>query len=98
MKILRLGFVVGLLLSGCVGMDTWGVRSHGDLPVEGLTREQMQQLKSAAASGEPALVATAARMAWEDPGHAASLANYAANLAPDRTKEIAEAVANALGR
>lgn len=87
-----------LLLAGCVGMDTWGVRAKGDLPVEGLSHEQMQQLKSAAASGEPSLISTAGRMAWENPDQAVPLANYAANISPDRGEEIRASVLNAVAR
>lgn len=79
-------------------MDTWGVHARGDLPVEGLTGEQTQQLKSAAAMGEPSLIATAGRMAWESPPDAASLANYAANLIPDRAEEIRASVLRGLMR
>jgi hypothetical protein len=79
-------------------MDTWGVHTHGDLPVEGLTVEQMQQLKSAVTMGEPSLIATAGRMAWENPEQAASLANYAANLVPDRADEIRTAVVSGVSR
>lgn len=87
-----------MLLAGCVGLDTWNIRSKGDLPVEGLTQEQMHQLKSAAASGEPALIATAGRMAWENPELATSLANYAANLSPDRSEEIRASVINGVAQ
>jgi hypothetical protein len=38
------------------------------------------------------LIATAARMAWETPEHTESLANYAANLMPEKSAEIAAAV------
>lgn len=79
-------------LSGCVGYDTLGVRATGNLPVSGLSGEQMNQLKSAADWGEPSLIATAARMAWESPDQADSLANYAANLMPEKSDEIASAV------
>jgi hypothetical protein len=81
-----------LLAGGCVGYDTMGIRATGDLPVSGLSSEQMSQLKSAADWGEPSLIATAARMAWETPEHADSLANYAANLMPEKSAEIAAAV------
>ena len=80
------------LLPGCVGYDTMGIRPTGDLPVSGLSRDQMGQLKSAADWGEPSLIATAARMAWESPEHAESLANYAANLMPEKSAEILAAV------
>lgn len=90
--------LLSLLLGGCVGMDTWGVRPQGDLPAEGLSGEQVQQLKSAAAMGEPSLIATAGRMAWENPESAPSLANYAANLFPDREQEIRAAVLRGLVR
>lgn len=79
-------------------MDTWGVHARGDLPVEGLSGEQIQQLKSAAAAGEPSLVATAGRMAWESPELAASLANCAANLLPEREAEIRAAVLRGAAR
>jgi hypothetical protein len=48
--------------------------------------------------GEPALIATAGRMAWESPENAPSLANYAANLFPDREQEIRAAVLRGLTR
>jgi hypothetical protein len=80
------------LLPGCVGYDTMGIRASGDLPVSGLSSEQMSQLKSAADWGEPSLIATTARMAWESPEHADSLANYAANLMPEKSAEILAAV------
>lgn len=86
------------MLGGCVGMDTWGVHSQGNLPAEGLSSEQTQQLRSAASMGEPALIATAGRMAWESPENAPSLANYAANLFPDREQEIRAAVLRGLTR
>jgi len=88
----------GLLLSGCVGMDTWGVRSQGNLPAEGLSDEQTQLLRSAASMGEPSLIASAGRMAWESPENAPSIANYAANLIPDREQEIRAAVLRGLMR
>jgi hypothetical protein len=87
-----------LLLGGCVGMDTWGVHPQGNLPAEGLSEEQTQQLRSAASMGEPSLIATAGRMAWESPEQAASLANYAANLFPERDQEIRAAVLRGLAR
>jgi len=90
--------LVCLLLAGCVGMDSWGVQSQGSLPAEGLNAEQVQQLRSAAAMGEPSLIATAGRMAWENPENAASLANYAANLFPDREQEIRAAVLRGVAR
>jgi len=92
MRSVRAPFAACLLLGGCVGMDTWGVHSQGNLPAEGLNGEQTQQLRSAASMGEPSLIATAGRMAWENPENAASLANYAANLIPDREQEIRAAV------
>jgi len=79
-------------------MDTWGVRSQGNLPAEGLTSEQTQQLRSAASMGEPSLIASAGRMAWESPENAPSIANYAANLIPDRELEIRAAVLRGLTR
>ena len=79
-------------------MDTWGVKPEGNLPAEGLSAEQVQQLKSAASMGEPALIATAGRMAWESPENAPSLANYAANLFPDRDQEIRAAVLRGVAR
>lgn len=79
-------------------MDTWGVHAQGNLPAEGLTTEQIQQLKSAASMGEPSLIATAGRMAWESPENAASLANYAANLFPERDQEIRAAVLRGMSR
>ena len=85
-------------LGGCVGYDTIGIHPTGDLPVSGLTKEQMNQLRSAADWGEPSLIATAARMAWETPEHAASVTNYAANLRPEREEEIRAAVRHALQR
>ena len=98
MNVLPVIVAVSLLLAGCVGMDTWGVRPQGNLPAEGLSPEQIQQLKSAASMGEPSLIATAGRMAWENPENAASLANYAANLFPDRDQEIRAAVLSGLAR
>lgn len=79
-------------------MDTWGVHPQGNLPAEGLSTEQIQQLKSAASMGEPSLIATAGRMAWENPENAPSLANYAANLFPDRDQEIRAAVLRGMAR
>jgi hypothetical protein len=98
MKIRCVAPLLGLLLSGCVGMDTWGVRSQGSLPSGSLNGEQTQQLRSAAAMGEPSLIATAGRMAWENPEDAVSLANYAANLFPDREQEIRAAVLRGVTR
>ena len=92
MSELRLALAVVLLAAGCVGYDTMGIRATGDLPTGGLSNEQMSQLKSAADWGEPSLIATAARMAWESPEHAESLANYAANLMPEKSAEILSAV------
>lgn len=48
--------------------------------------------------GEPSLIATAGRMAWESPENAPSLANYAANLFPEREQEIRAAVLRGLVR
>jgi len=79
-------------------MDTWGVRSQGNLPAEGLSDEQTQLLRSAASMGEPSLIASAGRMAWESPENAPSIANYAANLIPDREQEIRAAVLRGLMR
>jgi hypothetical protein len=98
MKLRRLALLIGLLFAGCVGMDTWGVRSQGSLPAEGLSSEQAQQLRSAAAMGEPSLIATAGRMAWENPENSVQLANYAANLFPDREQEIRAAVLRGVAR
>lgn len=100
MKVLLSGIVAAacLFLAACVGMDTWGVHPQGNLPAPGLTREQVQQLKSAASMGEPSLIAAAGRMAWESPENAASLANYAANLLPDREQEIRAAVLRGIAR
>jgi hypothetical protein len=98
MNLLRVSLLACLLIGGCVGMDTWGVRSQGNLPAEGLSGEQIQQLRSAASMGEPSLIATAGRMAWESPENAPSLANYAANLFPDRDQEIRAAVLRGLTR
>lgn len=98
MHLLRLSLSACLALAGCVGMDTWGVHEKGNLPAEGLSGEQMQQLKSAASMGEPSLIATAGRMAWESPENAPSLANYAANLFPDRDQEIRAAVLRGMAR
>ncbi|MEX1045232.1 MAG: hypothetical protein WEC73_03805 [Chthoniobacterales bacterium] len=95
MQRLRAGILAVLmagLAPGCVGYDTMGIRPTGDLPVSGLSGEQTGQLKSAADWGEPSLIATAARMAWESPEHAESLANYAANLMPEKSAEILAAV------
>jgi hypothetical protein len=86
---------VALAAGGCVGYDTMGIRPTGDLPVSGLSSEQMSQLKSAADWGEPSLIATAARMAWETPERAGALANYAANLIPEKSEEIFTAVRHA---
>lgn len=98
MKLFASAFLGVFLLCGCVGYDTIGIRPTGDLPVSGLTKEQMAQLRSAASSGEPSLIATAARMAWETPEHAPALANYAANLIPERSEEIKAAVRHAVQR
>lgn len=95
---LWLVFILALFLSGCVGWDSLGVRQRGDFPVGKLTSEQREQLRSAAAEGEPDLISTAARMAWDSPEDAVSLANYAANLIPERAEEIAAAVTNAVRR
>jgi hypothetical protein len=87
----------GLMLAGgCVGYDTMGIRPTGDLPVHGLSRDQTSQLRSAADWGEPSLIATTARMAWESPEHAESLAHYAANLMPEKSAEIHTAVRHAV--
>ena len=87
-----------LLIPGCVGWDAMGVRPRGDFPKGNLSNEQRQALRSAAASGEPDLIATAARMAWDKPDDAVWLANYAASLIPDRSQEIAAAVTTAVRR
>lgn len=92
MRHLRGIMAAAVLAGGCVGYDTMGIRATGDLPVSGLSGEQMNQLKSAADWGEPSLIATAARMAWESPEQADSLANYAANLMPEKSEEILAAV------
>ncbi len=89
---------IAIFLSGCVGWDSLGVRPRGDFPVGNLASEQRQQLRSAAASGEPDLIATAARMAWDRPEDAVSVANYAASLMPDRAEQIAAAVTSAVRR
>lgn len=98
MQVCRSLLAVCVLLGGCVGMDTWGVHAQGNLPTGGLTHEQMQQLRSAASMGEPSLIATAGRMAWESPENAASLANCAANLFPERDEEIRAAVLRGIAR
>jgi hypothetical protein len=43
-------------------------------------------------------VATASRMTWESPDDAVSLANYAGNLVPDRSEEVAAAVRRSAAR
>lgn len=93
-----LSFILVVGLSGCVGWDGIGMRQRGEYPVGNLTSEQREQLRSAAASGESDLIATAARMAWDKPDDAVSLGNYAANLIPERAEEIAAAVTNAVRR
>lgn len=98
MKIRRGILALMLVLAGCVGLDTAGVKPRGNLPVGDLTKEQISTLKSAAAAGEPSLIATAGRMAWESPDDAISLANYAANLIPERSEEIAAAVTHSVQR
>jgi hypothetical protein len=101
MRHLPTAALVGFLAifgSGCVGYDTMSIRPTGDLPVSGLSSEQTSQLKSAADWGEPSLISAAARMAWETPEHADALANYAANLMPDRAEEISAAVRHAVRR
>jgi hypothetical protein len=90
--------VLAVFWCGCVGYDTMSIRPTGDLPVSGLSSEQMNQLKSAADWGEPSLISAAARMAWDTPEHADALANYAANLMPDRAAEISAAVRHAVQR
>lgn len=98
MNILPVAFLVALILTGCVGYDTMGVKPTGTLPVGPLTTEQTNALKSAFTLGEPSLVATAARMAWESPDDAVSLANYAGNLVPDRSEEVAASVMQSVRR
>lgn len=93
-----LSVVLALVLPGCVGWDSVGVRPQRGFAETNLTGEQRQVLRSAAASGEPDLIATASRMAWEKPEDAMQLANYAASLIPDRAPEIAAAVTNAVRR
>lgn len=83
---------------GCVGYDTAGIRPTGTLPVGPLSKEQMHTLRSAASMGEPALVATAARMAWESPDDTVSLANYAGNLVEGRSEEVAASVLRSVRR
>lgn len=98
MKVCRFLVLIPLLAAGCVTSDTWGIHPTGSLPVGNISPETVLQLKSAAASGETELVAAAARMAWADPEQAVSIANYAANLFPERSAEIAASVAKALER
>ncbi len=95
---LRLWIGLVVFLPGCVGWDSIGLRPRGDFPAGNLGSEQREQLRSAAASGEPDLIATAARMAWDKPEEAMSLANYAASLMPDRAEQIAAAVTSAVRR
>ncbi len=90
--------VLVFFLGGCVGSDSLFMKSPGDLPVGAITSEQRQQIRSAAASGDPDLIAATARMAWDDPQNAISLADYAANLRPERAEEIAAAVTLAVQR
>lgn len=90
--------LVALIHAGCVGYDTAGIKPTGTLPVGLLTSEQTHALKSAASLGEPSLVATAARMAWESPDDTVSLANYAGNLVPERHEEVASAVLQSVRR
>jgi hypothetical protein len=83
--------LVALLLSGCVGDDFGAARSGAGA---GLNSEQRWQLREASRGGEHELVATLARMAWDNPQQKSSLAGYAADLRP----ESAEAIEVAVGR
>lgn len=98
MKTIHALLFASVLLAGCVTSDTWGIHEKGHLPVGELKDETRQQLKSAAAGGETELISVAGRLAWADPEQAVSIANYSANLFPDRSAEIAAAVAQAVAR
>ena len=82
---------LALLLGGCVGDDFGSARSGAG---GGLSSEQRWQLREASRGGEHELVATLARMAWDNPQQKSSLAGYAADLRP----ESAEAIEVAVGR
>jgi hypothetical protein len=89
-----------VLLSGCVGMDIGGGPQTGDQrhTYASLNSEQRWALRDAARSGDHELVATVSRMAWDNPGSAVELGNYAAALRPEASEQIAAAVTRAVAR
>jgi hypothetical protein len=89
-----------LLLAGCVGMDVGGGPQTGDqrYTYANLNSEQRWALRDAARSGDHELVATVSRMAWDNPGSAVELGNYAAALRPEASEQIAAAVTRSVAR
>lgn len=80
----RLGLampLLALLLAGCVTGDMRESISQGGAG-SGLSAEQRTHLRLAAKSGEPELLATASRMAWDYPEQKAAIAAYAQELMP----------------
>jgi hypothetical protein len=71
--------VMSLILGGCVSGDMRETTtSSGD--GMGLSAEQRWHLREAAKSGEPDLLATAARMSWDSPEHKPAIAAYTQEL------------------
>lgn len=87
-----------LLLGGCVGMDVGGGPQTGDqrYTYASLNSEQRWALRDAARGGDHELVATVSRMAWDNPGAAVELGNYAAALRPEAAEQITAAVTRAV--
>lgn len=87
-----------LMLGGCVGMDVGGGPQTGDqrYTYASLNSEQRWALRDAARGGDHELVATVSRMAWDNPGAAVELGNYAAALRPEASDQITAAVTRAV--
>jgi hypothetical protein len=70
---------MALLLAGCVSGDMRETLTPTG-PGSGLSSEQRWHLREAAKSGEPDLLATAARMSWDYPEQKAAIAGFTQRL------------------
>lgn len=73
--------LLALLLVGCVSGDMRETVTRDGVG-SGLSAEQRSHLRVAGRSGEPELLATAARMAWDYPEQKTAIAAYAQELMP----------------
>ncbi len=84
-------------LAGCAANDDAGENRDPGMSAQ-LTSEQKAQLRDSAKVGDYELITTASRMAWDNPEAAVSLADYAADLMPEKGSEISASILRASSR